>query len=64
MPPRPVDRSVTPASKNGAQSRTRTCEAGRHPIYSQASLPLEYLCADVVKVRAILRSPAPLLAEG
>ena len=28
----------------GAQSRTRTCEARRHLIYSQASLPLEYLC--------------------
>jgi hypothetical protein len=27
-----------------AQSRTRTCEAKRHLIYSQASLPLEYLC--------------------
>jgi hypothetical protein len=31
-------------SRNGAQSRTRTCEAHRHLIYSQASLPLEYLC--------------------
>ena len=30
--------------ENGAQSRTRTCEAHRHLIYSQASLPLEYLC--------------------
>jgi hypothetical protein len=29
---------------SGAQSRTRTCEARRHLIYSQASLPLEYLC--------------------
>jgi hypothetical protein len=29
----------------GAQSRTRTCEARRHLSYSQASLPLEYLCA-------------------
>jgi hypothetical protein len=28
----------------GAQSRTRTCGARRHLIYSQASLPLEYLC--------------------
>ena len=28
----------------GAQSRTRTCEARRHLVYSQASLPLEYLC--------------------
>src|SRR5882724_3700257 len=27
-----------------AQSGTRTCEARRHLIYSQASLPLEYLC--------------------
>jgi hypothetical protein len=31
-------------SRNGAQSRTRTCEARRHLIYSQGSLPLEYLC--------------------
>ena len=32
-------------SRNGrSQSRTRTCEAHRHLIYSQASLPLEYLC--------------------
>jgi hypothetical protein len=32
-------------NKAGAQSRTRTCGARRHLIYSQASLPLEYLCA-------------------
>jgi hypothetical protein len=29
-----------------AQSRTRTCGARRHLIYSQASLPLEYLCVN------------------
>jgi hypothetical protein len=29
---------------SGAQSRTRTCGALGHLIYSQASLPLEYLC--------------------
>ena len=32
------------ANRSGAQSRTRTCGARRHLIYSQASLPLEYLC--------------------
>ena len=32
----------------GAQSRTRTCGARRHLIYSQASLPLEYLCVAIV----------------
>src|SRR6185503_9057674 len=30
--------------RDGAQSRTRTCGARRHLVYSQASLPLEYLC--------------------
>src|SRR5215470_10134145 len=29
-----------------AQSRTRTCGARRHLVYSQASLPLEYLCVN------------------
>jgi hypothetical protein len=48
---------------NGAQSRTRTCEARRHLIYSQASLPLEYLCAmDGAGNRK--DRPYLLLAEG
>jgi hypothetical protein len=49
--------------RNGAQSRTRTCEAHRHLIYSQASLPLEYLCAmDGAGNRK--DRPYLLLAEG
>jgi hypothetical protein len=48
---------------DGAQSRTRTCEAHRHLIYSQASLPLEYLCAmDGAGNRK--DRPYLLLAEG
>jgi hypothetical protein len=35
---------LMPTAQSGAQSRTRTCEAHRHLIYNQASLPLEYLC--------------------
>lgn len=41
-----------------AQSRTRTCGARRHLIYSQASLPLEYLCVVLRMARATSRSPA------
>ena len=36
---------------SGAQSRTRTCGALGHLIYSQASLPLEYLC-DLASIGA------------
>jgi hypothetical protein len=48
----------------GAQSRTRTCGARRHLIYSQASLPLEYLCVFVCVclcelARTTLQTPAP-----
>ena len=50
-------------SRHGAQSRTRTCEAHRHLIYSQPSLPLEYLCAmDGAGNRK--DRPYLLLAEG
>src|SRR5262245_42579516 len=38
------DRDVNLTPRDGAQSRTRTCEALGHLIYSQASSPLEYLC--------------------
>ena len=50
------------ASIAGAQSRTRTCGARRHLVYSQASLPLEYLC--VIDGAGDSGSPAPMLAEG
>jgi hypothetical protein len=45
-------------SRNGAQSRTRTCKARRHLIYSQASLPLEYLCRVGSGAGLQLRPPA------